>query len=515
MNPLINSLFFGVWAMDHERSISFLPEVKKLLEGTSIALSPEQIEAYRAAHQPILFNASGGSVESDGGDDRPENAQLVMVLPMRGPILRDDAYCGPIGTETRAKWLRQADADPRIVGVVLDANSPGGEGSGMRVMNQQLARMKKPVVTYVNNGLACSAMMGIASRTREIILSGKEDILGSIGTYLTIADLKKYYKDEMNLIMHDVYATASTQKNRPFLEALKADPSNPKDAHYDLLRSKILDPFNEAFIAEVKEGRPQVKDQEGVFNGDVFFGDDAIRLGLADSYGTLDNAIQRVRDLATSDKASNSKNRNQATINSQHPPNTMSVKTILHGLATALGFAQKEEVTNEVIAEANTALAEEGITNVAFVSTAEQTRLSTAAADVANANSKVDAAEAKVTEAESKATAAEDKATKAAAETTTATAATTALQSAIDAAAKEAGVEVKEGVTALDAMVATLKTNATALADANKKITTLEASRAEDGQPDGVVSEEGDTNDHGNEDLTPEEKAFRETNLKK
>ena len=481
--------------------MAFLPEVKRLLEGNSVALTAEQLQMFRAAHEPVLMNGDGEEVS---GNDLPESERFVMVLPIRGAILRDDVECGPYGMETRAKWLRRADSDPRIVGVVLDADSPGGEGDGMRIMAAQLKRMKKPVVTYVNNGLACSAMMGIAAATKEIILSGESDMLGSIGTYMTIPDMKRFYKEEFNLVLHDVYASASTKKNRPFLEALKADPNNPDDPHYKLLREQIINPFNEHFIAHVKESRPQVKDQDGVFNGEVFFGNDAIRVGLADGYGTLDTAIDRVRQLANAQPKSKGAQQaaSSSTKNTNH--NTMKFADRVLALVASL-FSEKEQATAENLEAANQKLVENDLTNVVLMSTDDAATAKNAVTLVASAKAAQAAAESAKSAAEDKVTEAQGAQAEAEAKLTAAEKVNTDSTAAITAALTELKIEVKEGSTALETALNALKTATAKVTEQEAEIATLKNEDAPNGKPAGATRS-GDNQDEKSEEIVAADK---------
>lgn len=402
MSHILTALFTGVWAIDPERAMAFMPEVKRVLEGKAFPLTASELQSYRAEHLPMLMRADGALINCGddgtvGPDGAPQNEKFVMVMPVRGAILRNDMSCGPYGMETRAKWLRAAESDTRVIGVVLDMDSPGGQGSGMDVFVKQLQRMSKPVVTFVNSGVSASAGYGIASATREIILSGKTDVVGSIGALMTLSDWRTHFQKHLDLPVHEVYATQSTQKNRPFLEALKADPNDPNDKHYDLLREQVLDPFTAEFISQVKTSRPGVKDKKGVFAGAIFFGDEAIELGLADGYGTLDTAVERVRTLSKNDNKSKGAGTTAGVTTSTEQPETMSFKSLLTtavaGFVTL--FAKSEDITTESLAAANAELKEKGIDGVVMLSSVRLKELEGAEA----------AATTKVTEAEGNVTA--------------------------------------------------------------------------------------------------------------
>lgn len=461
MTGLLHSIFAGVWAMEPSRVLEHLPQLKGLLTGTTQVLSAEQLEALRAEHQPYRMNGDGDLVNGDGG---ATSEQYVMVLPLRGTMFRYDVACGPYGCETRAKWLRQADADPNILGVVLDVDSGGGQGSAMEVLVHQIAAMKKPVVTYVNHGMCASAAYGTAASTREIILSYKSDAVGSIGTLMAFPDLKKHYKEHWDLLMHEVYATLSTEKNGPIREAFLADPDNPNDEHYQKLRTELLDPWNEQFIDHIQNNRPKVKAKDGVFNGKLFLGDDAIRLGLADRYGTLADATERVRQLS---KTGSKGGRKTETTN----PTTQTDMSLKKHIQTALEgvkqlFGAGEKVNQETLDTLNAQLQEDGITQVVLVSAEAQQQF-------AAADERVSAAEQ----------------------------ATEALTSGLQTLATELELEVAEGATLLDTVAGALRESRAEVTRLEARVAELEDTPADDGKGQRAKTEQ-----HGdNPDLSGEE----------
>ena len=172
-------------------------------------------------------------------------------------------------------------------------------GYGMSALAIQKERMSKPVVTLVNHGMACSAGYGIAATSDLVFTTTESDEVGSIGTYMAIRDFSKM-EEQRGIKTHTILATRSTKKLSAYQEALKADNTDPNDPHYKNLRETRVDPFNEAFITLVQRNRPQVKDADGVFEGQVFTAKRAKELGLIDRTGaTLNDAIAAVRDLAS------------------------------------------------------------------------------------------------------------------------------------------------------------------------------------------------------------------------
>jgi ClpP class serine protease len=239
----------------------------------------------------------------------------------------------------------------------------------MRMVVEQLRTMKKPVVSLVRQGLAASAAYGIVASTKEVYASDPQDVFGSIGIYMTTADMYGYYEKE-GLVMKDHYATLSTDKNGPFREAIEGKPER--------LINEIIDPFNAAFIDLIKEARPAMAKTEAKWNtGRTFFGDEALELGLIDGYNTLEGCIARVRALAAS-TPSTPKNKS-----------TMSWKTNLMNALNKV-FGTNEAVTAEAIAAVNTELAANGATEVEVMAVAEATAARAAVAQVADLSAKLE-----------------------------------------------------------------------------------------------------------------------------
>lgn len=301
MRSLLHQLAFGVWALQPEAADAYAPQVQQLMENgwRTDAPHPDEAKLMREARYQFV-TAGGRSINPVQEQVEPEPG-LVMMFSIDGVIMQDD-NCGAPGARTMANWLRQAEATPEVSGVVLLINSPGGSGIAMMQLVHQLEMMTKPVVSLVDGGIAASAAYGIAAATDHIMVGTDADEVGSIGTYATLRDYSGSL-EKAGVKVHTITATRSQQKLSAYQTALKADPKDPNDPHYATLRAQKLDPFNEVFIALVQRNRPQVKDEDGVFEGRMFFPPDALRLGLIDSmHGSVDDAVQKVRELTNQNR---------------------------------------------------------------------------------------------------------------------------------------------------------------------------------------------------------------------
>ena len=119
--------------------------------------------------------------------------------------------------------------------------------------------------------------------------------MGSIGVYTTLADFTGFYEKE-GIKVHEIYSTLSTEKNKPYKEALKGN--------YEQIQNGVLDPLAAAFIGAIKTNRKKkLNTSEGnPFKGKLYMAEEAMAIGLIDSIGSFETAVSRVRELAKSNQ---------------------------------------------------------------------------------------------------------------------------------------------------------------------------------------------------------------------
>src|SRR6202043_3845971 len=95
-----------------------------------------------------------------------------------------------------ASTIRQAAADPSIAAIVLDVDSPGGQGYGIEELGNAIyeARAAKPIAA-VANSLAASAAYWAASQATEFYAAPGAEV-GSIGVYTMHVDYSEALKKE-------------------------------------------------------------------------------------------------------------------------------------------------------------------------------------------------------------------------------------------------------------------------------------------------------------------------------
>lgn len=340
------------WLMHEQFAIAYYPTVINLLNGGENINRLSNTDDEDGEPLPVIQNAIiGGSnvffISEYGEAAPPENApqNSIAVLGIKGAITKYDQFCGGAGIETKAALFDRAMANPNINGLILDIDSGGGDANATEFFASKIKNASKPVVALVT-GMAASAAYWIGSAARRIILNGKISEVGSIGTYIQIADFTNYYESKGIKIIRE-YAPQSVEKNKAYEDLLKGDNKAMKE---DLRK------FTEFFIEAVKENRSgKLGKDKGIFEGKMYFTEDAIAQGLADQMGTMDDAVNAINELKTQ----------TSTSTSQHNNMKLMISKSMGALASvlALQFAENQseqevDLTAEQLTSINQALAD-------------------------------------------------------------------------------------------------------------------------------------------------------------
>lgn len=241
-----------------------------------VRLSAEEIQAVTKPGRPSSI--SGG----------------IQVLPLFGTIAPRanvmTEMSGGTSAEMFGKAFRAAIADPNIGAVVIDVDSPGGAVQGIDELANEIyrARGTKPIVAVANH-LAASAAYWIATAADELVVSPSGEV-GSIGVFAAHDDVSKAQE---NIGVKTTLVSAGKYKTE----------GNPYEPLTDESRASIqkrVDEYYGMFTAAVARARgvPVSNVQNGFGEGRVVGAKEAVRLGMADRIGTLDDTIARLQKRA-------------------------------------------------------------------------------------------------------------------------------------------------------------------------------------------------------------------------
>ena len=188
--------------------------------------------------------------------------------------------------------MRSALEDSDTKALVLLINSPGGSPVQAGLISDEIRRLRKlhgkPIYAVVEETCA-SAAYYIASAADDIYVD-KASIVGSIGVLM---DGFGFVGTMDKLGVERRLLTAGA--NKGFL-----DPFSPQTETQRQFAQVMLDQIHQQFIDSVKRGRgDRLKATPETFSGLFWTGEQAIGMGLADGYGSLDSVA---RDVVKADK---------------------------------------------------------------------------------------------------------------------------------------------------------------------------------------------------------------------
>lgn len=212
------------------------------------------------------------------------SANRVAVIYMEGEIVDGQGKDGQIGGDEFAKIIRKARTDEKVKAIVLRVNSPGGSALASDIMWREvvMARKDKPVVVSFGDVAASGGYF--ISCNSDRIFAEPTTITGSIGIFGLIPNAKKLLNEKLGITTDNVEVTRHGAFNMV---------TNPFDEEERAIIQKTIEKGYREFKGRVAEGRG--KDTayiETIAQGHVYTGNQAIKNGLVDEIGGLDQAIQ-------------------------------------------------------------------------------------------------------------------------------------------------------------------------------------------------------------------------------
>ncbi len=214
-----------------------------------------------------------GSSESKSASDRPHTA----MIEVSGTI----APSNTASAKNLIKAIDKAFDEPQAKGIILKMNSPGGSPvqSGMvydEIMRQKKLHPDKSVYAVVED-ICASGSYYIAVAADRIYVD-KASLIGSIGVLINGFGVNKLM-DKVGIERRLLTAG----KYKGFLDTFS--PQSPEQVAY---AKEMLGKIHEQFITAVKKGRgKRLKNDNRLFTGLVFVGEEAVDLGLVDGFGTI------------------------------------------------------------------------------------------------------------------------------------------------------------------------------------------------------------------------------------
>ena len=224
-------------------------------------------------------------VESDSQDK-------IAIVNVEGTIVTGEAAYNVAGSDTIVKNIRNAIKDDSVKALVLRVNSPGGDVWASELITNALGEFKssgRPIVTSMGD-VAASGGVWVTTLSDEI-WAKEETLTGSIGVYGIVPTLDGIY--EWAGIQVD--GVSSTK-------AGEWDERLPMPKYVTQSIQASIDNTYDKFVSKVSENRNMsYREVLSIAGGRIWSGEKALKLGLVDKIGDLDDAIKSAASYADLD----------------------------------------------------------------------------------------------------------------------------------------------------------------------------------------------------------------------
>lgn len=196
---------------------------------------------------------------------------------------------GQSAVESLKAQLEQAEQDEKVKAIVVRVNSPGGEVTASDTIYAAVKRVSgsKPVVVFMD-AIAASGGYYVACGATKVVAS-ETTLTGSIGVII----------DTLNY--SDLFAKVGLKSNTFVSGAFKdsLSGSRPMRAEEEAYVQNLVLQMYDRFLDVVSAARGLPKDalRNGVADGRVMTGRDALEAGLVDAIGYVEDAYKLAREL--------------------------------------------------------------------------------------------------------------------------------------------------------------------------------------------------------------------------
>jgi len=257
----------------------------------------------------------------------------IAIVYAQGEIGSGEGDVNLVGEGSMRRALEEARLDENVKAIVLRIDSPGGNAltSDLIWREIEVTKKVKPVVVSMGN-YAASGGYYIACNADEIFAENNT-ITGSIGVFGILPNFSKL-SDRIGIHTEKV----STHEN-----AADYSPFSPMDEKFKNVTLEGIERFYATFVSRVAQGRKMdFAAVDSIAQGRVWTGSDALKIGLVDKIGGMDDAIKYAAGLA--------KTKNYKTQN--FPEYEKNIRDLLGNLGIPF-LKSKEGLIREEIGEAN------------------------------------------------------------------------------------------------------------------------------------------------------------------
>ena len=206
----------------------------------------------------------------------------ILVLELKGILIDKPKFL---------KNLRQYSQMPKIRGVLIRLDSPGGSVALSQEIYQEFKRiredLKKPVVVSTGSTMASGALYAAVAASNILVQSGT--LVGSIGVIFPLVNMERLY-EWAKIEPYSIKTGEFKDSGARF---------RPMTARERILFQDLVNELLAQFKSAIIEGRKMnPEDLEPYLDGRVFTGETAVSAGFADAIGTFSDAIEVIGELS-------------------------------------------------------------------------------------------------------------------------------------------------------------------------------------------------------------------------
>jgi protease-4 len=219
-----------------------------------------------------------------------KGSNRIAMIYAQGDIVDGKGDQGQIGAETFRSYIRKARLDKDVKAVVFRVNSGGGSGLASENIWRELTitRKEKPVILSFGD-YAASGGYYLAANA-DSIFAQPTTLTGSIGVFSIVPNMQGFFKNKLGVTFDGV----KTAEHADALSAIKP----MSDVERRFIQNDV-DTFYQTFLSRVAEGRNMSTVMaDSIGQGRVWMGEKALRLGLVDKLGGIQDAVDCAARMA-------------------------------------------------------------------------------------------------------------------------------------------------------------------------------------------------------------------------
>ncbi|MFN7099737.1 MAG: signal peptide peptidase SppA [Flavobacterium sp.] len=213
----------------------------------------------------------------------------IAIIYAQGEIMGGEGDVTVIGEGSMRRSLQEARTNKDVKAIVLRIDSPGGSAltSDLIWREIELTKKVKPIVVSMGN-YAASGGYYIACNANTIFAE-ESTITGSIGVF---GVLPNFTTLATKIGIH-------TEQVKTHSNAADYSPFVPLDENFKAVTLEGVEHIYKTFVTRVAQGRKMSFAQvDNIAQGRVWTGAEALKIGLVDKIGGLDDAVAKAASLA-------------------------------------------------------------------------------------------------------------------------------------------------------------------------------------------------------------------------